>query len=210
MGADAGTLLEPLSCGLNGMRGIPFETMDHVVVIGAGIIGTLNGLIAKARGAKRVSLFNRSRGRLDVIGRLGLPIDDLVDMSVSDPEAWISRETARRGVDAVIVSASVKCLGSRGLGWLARGGHLSLFAGMPKSDAVEPLDLNLIHYRELHVHGANSSVRRDYLEALDMLASGAIDGNRLITHRFPLKDFAQAVKTQSDPGSGALKVVILP
>lgn len=210
MDAEIGTLLEPLSCGLNGLRSIPFEGMRHVIVAGAGIIGVLNGLIARARGARRVSIFNRSPERLAVLAGLGLPFDDLVDTGRIDPEAWIRAETGGRGADCVIVSASGRQVAGRGLGWLARDGHLSLFAGMPKSDCVEPMDLNLIHYRELHLHGANSSVRRDYLEALELLASGRIEGKSLITHRFLLKEFAQAIRTQSDAGSGALKVVIHP
>jgi L-iditol 2-dehydrogenase len=210
MDAEVGTLLEPLSCGINGLRDIPLEGMRHVVVIGAGVIGVLNGLIARARGAKRVSIFNRSQDKLDVIAKLGLPFDDLINMSKLDPDAWIQEHTGGRGVDCVIVSASVKSLGSRGMGWLARNGHLSLFAGMPKSDCIEAIDLNLIHYRELHLHGANSSVRRDYLEAMRFLDSGKIDGKSLITHRFPLKEFAQAVKVQNDSRSGALKVIIKP
>jgi L-iditol 2-dehydrogenase len=210
MDAEIGTLLEPLSCGINGLRDIPLETMRHVVVIGAGVIGVLNGLIARARGAKRVSIFNRSQDKLDVIAKLGLPFDDLINMSKTDPEAWIKENTGGRGVDCVIVSASVKSLGGRGMKWLARNGHLSLFAGMPKSDSVEPLDLNLIHYSELHIHGANSSVRRDYLEAMAFLSTGKINGKSLITHRYPLKEFAQAVKTQNDASSGSLKVIIKP
>ncbi len=210
MDAEVGTLLEPLSCGINGLRDIPLEDMRHVVVIGAGVIGVLNGLIARARGAKRVSIFNRSQDKLDVIAKLDLPFDDLINMSKTDPDAWIKEQTGGRGVDCVIVSASVKSLGSLGMGWLARNGHLSLFAGMPKSDSIEPIDLNLIHYRELHLHGANSSVRRDYLEALRFLDSGKINGKSLITHRFPLQEFAQAVKVQNDSRSGALKVIIKP
>ena len=210
MDAELGTLLEPLSCGINGLRDIPFAGMGHVGVVGAGVIGTLNGLIARARGAKRVSIFNRSRGKLDVLAGLRLPFDDLVNMAVTDPAAWIAGETGGRGLDCVILSASEKSLAGRCLPWLARGGHLSLFAGMPKDDCVEPIDLNLIHYRELHLHGANSSVRRDYEEAMEMLTSGRIDGKSLITDRFPLKEFAAAVRKQNDPASGALKVVILP
>lgn len=208
--ADLGTLLEPLSCCINGLRMMPIESMQHVVVIGAGVIGVLNGLLARARGAKRVTLMNRSGTRLELVRKLGLPFDDLVDMSAVNPDEWVKEATRGRGVDAVIVSASVKSLGSRALQWLARDGHLSLFAGMPKSDCVEPLDLNLIHYRELHLHGANSSVRRDYLEARDFLASGRIDGKALVTHRFPLKDFGEAVTAQNDSRSGALKIIIRP
>ena len=210
MDAELGTLLEPLSCGINGLRDIPFEGMGHVGIVGAGVIGTLNGLIARARGAKRVTIFNRSQGKLDVLAKLGMPFDDMVNMAVTSPEAWIEAETGGRGLDCVILCASEKSLAGRSLPWLARGGHMSLFAGMPKSDCVEPIDLNLIHYRELHLHGANSSVRRDYDEALEMLASGRIDGKTLITDRFPLREFAAAVRAQNDAASGALKVVILP
>lgn len=208
--ADRATLLEPLSCGINGLRGIPLEGMDHVVVVGAGVIGVLNGLIARARGAKRVTLMNRSGTRLDLAKKLGLPFDDFLDMSKTDPAAWVAEQTRGKGVDAVILSASVKTLASRALSWLARDGHMSLFAGMPKSDCVEPLDLNLIHYRELHLHGANSSVRRDYLEALEFLESGRIDGGALVTHRFPLQAFQEAIAAQADSRSGALKIIIRP
>jgi L-iditol 2-dehydrogenase len=210
MDFDCGTLLEPLSCGINGLRCIPLEEMEHVVIIGAGVIGVLNGLIAKARGAKRVSIFNRSKGRLDLIQKMGLPFDDLIDMSATDPGAWVKAQTKGRGVDCVVVSASEKSLGSLGLGLLAINGHLSLFAGMPKSNPIEPMDLNLIHYRELHVHGANSSVGRDYKEALSYLNSGKIDGKSLITHRFPLSEFKEAVVVQNDARAGALKVIVHP
>lgn len=207
---DIGTLLEPLSCGINGLRGIPLEDMEHVVVIGAGVIGVLNGLIARARGAKRVSIFNRSAGKLAILEKLGLPFDDLVDMSKTDCDAWVKEATRGRGVDCVIVSASVKTLGSMAINWLARDGHLSLFAGMPKSDCVEPIDLNVIHYKELHVHGANSSVRRDYLEALAFLESGRINGRQLITHTFSLKEFVKASQAQRDAASGSLKIIVRP
>jgi len=210
MPAEIGTLLEPLSCGINGLRYIPLEGMDHVGIVGAGVIGVLNGLIAKARGAKRVTIFNRSSAKLDVIKKLGLPFDHLVDYSKTDAAKWISQQTGGRGLDAVVLSASEKDLIPMSMPWLARGGHMSLFAGLPKSDPVAPIDLNVIHYKELHLHGANSSVRRDYEEALQMLTDGRIDGRALITHRFPLSQFPEAVKTQNDPKSGALKVIVLP
>jgi L-iditol 2-dehydrogenase len=210
MPAEIGTLLEPLSCGINGLRDIPLEGMNHVGIVGAGVIGVLNALIARARGARRVTIFNRSAGKLDVIKKLGLPIDDLVDYSKTDAAKWISEATGGRGLDAVVLSASEKELIPMSMPWMARGGHMSLFAGLPKSDCTAPIDLNVIHYKELHLHGANSSVRRDYEEALQMLTDGRIDGRSLITHRFPLRDFPAAVKTQNDPKSGALKVIVLP
>ena len=60
--AEEGTLIEPLSCCVNGMKYFPMETMGHVVVLGGGIIGVMNGLVAKARSAKPSQswTFNRS------------------------------------------------------------------------------------------------------------------------------------------------------
>jgi L-iditol 2-dehydrogenase len=205
-----GTLIEPLSCCVNGMRCIPLEGMDTVAVFGGGIIGVLNGLVAKARGAKRVVIFDVAQDRLDLLKSLDLPFDGFVNSRENDPVAWIKLFTSGRGANAVVVAASVKQLVPLGLKMLARDGHLSIFAGMPKSEPVEPLDLNLIHYPELHVHGANSSVRRDYFEARDLIERGKVDAKALVTHIFSLDDFNKAVEIQGNPASGALKVIIKP
>jgi L-iditol 2-dehydrogenase len=210
MSAAAATLIEPLSCCVNGMRHIPFGDMGLAVVFGGGIIGVLNGLVAKARGCRQVAIVDVSAERLALLQRLGLPFDHFLNSRTGDPVAAVRQLTGGRGADAVVVAASVKALVAVGLKMLARDGHLSIFAGMPKSDPVEPLDLNLIHYLELHVHGANSSVQRDYLEARDLIADGKIKADALVTHTFSLDRFHEAVKVQGDPASGALKVVIVP
>jgi len=208
--AEQGTLIEPLSCCVNGMAYIPMETLEHVVIFGGGIIGVLNGLVAKARGARCVTIMDVSPERLDLLRRLGLPFDNLVNSRQTDPADWVKEHTGGRGVDAVVVAASVKALVTVGMGLLARAGHLSIFAGMPKSDPVDRIDLNAIHYRELNVHGANSSAIDAYLAARDLVVEGKVFADRLVTHKFPLADFNKAFATQSDPASGALKVVIVP
>ncbi len=210
MSAEAGTLIEPLSCCVNGMRCIPFENGGHVVVFGGGIIGVLNALVAKARGAREITIMDVSQERLDLHRRLKLPFDNLVNTAKINPVDWVKQNTGGRGVDAVVVAASVKSIVPVGIKILARSGHLSIFAGMPKSDPIEQIDLNLIHYLELHVHGANSSVQKDYLEARDLIESGKINADALVTHKFGLADFNRAVEVQGNPSSGAMKVVIIP
>lgn len=207
---EEATILEPLSCCINGMRIIPLEEAQSVVVFGGGIIGVLNGLVAKARGAKSVTIMDVSQDRLDLLEKLNLPFDNYVNSGVVSPEEWVIENTNGRGVDVVVVAASVKSLVNQGMQLLARDGHLSIFAGMPKSDPTDVLDLNLIHYSELHIHGANSSVKRDYTEAERMISSGLIDCSALITHVFSLDEFNEAVAIQSNPKSGALKVIIKP
>jgi L-iditol 2-dehydrogenase len=210
LSAEAGTLIEPLSCCVNGMQYMPMETLEHVVIFGGGIIGTLNGLVAKARGARCVTVMDVSQERLDLLKGLGLPFDHYVNSKQTDPAQWVKDHTGGRGVDAVVVAASVKPLVGVGMKLLAKGGHLSIFAGMPKPDSVDPIDWNVIHYNEINLHGANSSAIASYLTARDMIVSGKVDTRPLVTHRFKLDDFNKAVATQADPSSGALKVVIVP
>ncbi|MBI2438327.1 MAG: zinc-binding dehydrogenase, partial [Lentisphaerae bacterium] len=210
LSAEIGTLIEPLSCCVNGMKYIPLELAEHVVIFGGGIIGVLNGLVARARGAKRITIMDVSSTRLNLLKKLGLPFDDLVNSGTADPQEWVRTATGGRGVDAVVVAASVKNLVAVGLSLLRRAGHLSIFAGMPKSDPLLPLDTNRIHYYELNLHGANSSSQEEYLKARDFLVAGKIDGRALVTHRFRLEEFNEAVRTQSDPASGSLKIVIIP
>ncbi len=210
MSAETATLLEPLSCCINGMRCIPLEDAQHVLIFGGGIIGVLNGLVAKARGAKQITIADISQERLDLLRQLKLPFDNYINTKKQEPVDSIQRTTGKSEVDVVVVAASVKSLVATGMKLLARSGHLSIFAGMPKSDPVDAIDLNHIHYSELHIHGANSSVRIDYLKARDYLTSGEIDGNALITHNFPLERFNDAVAIQANPASGAMKVIISP
>jgi len=207
---ELGTLIEPLSCCVNGMKYIPLETSEHVLIFGGGIIGVLNGLVARARGARRITIMDVSTDRLNLLQKLGLPFDDFVSSRDHKPDEWVKAATHGRGVDAVVVAASVKQLVTVGIKLLKRSGHLSIFAGMPKSDPTELTDLNLIHYLELNLHGANSSALAEYLTARDFLVNGKIDGRKLVTHTFPLAQFNEAVKVQANPASGSLKVVIKP
>lgn len=210
MSANLGTLIEPLSCCINGIRIIPFENMNHVVVFGGGIIGVLNGMVAKFRGAKTVTIIDVSQERLDLLIRLGLPLDNFINSSKVKLEEWVKNQTNGKGAEAVVVAASVKSLVPVGLKLLARDSHLSIFSGMPKSDSVELIDLNLIHYSELHIHGANSSAYRDYIEAREMIMDRKAEFEKLVTHEFKLSDFNIAVDIQGNPVNQSLKVIIVP
>lgn len=56
---------------------------------------------------------------------------------------------------------------------------------MPKSDAAEPRDLNLIPYRAMHSHGADSSVQGEYMETASRLE---VPGKLRFPHFFNLNE----------------------
>jgi L-iditol 2-dehydrogenase len=90
----------------------------------------------------------------------------------------------------------------------AKRARVVYFAGLPKHDPVSPLDMNELHYKELAILGAYGATHRQYRITMDYLDRRQEDLSRVVTHRFPLEDIAQAFETIRS-GSG-LKTVILP
>jgi len=207
---EEASIVEPFSCVINGWD--PFKDRDPgfvTVVIGAGIIGMLHAEYAKQKGAK-VILANRTAPRLLLAQKIGLPADAFVDASKQNAVQRVRELTDGLGASVVVCAASDKDVQRDALEMAAVDADISYFAGIPKDDQYVALDTNLIHYNELHVHGANASNRRQYLEAVDLIASGKVDVRKLITHRFALEKIEEAVRTLEDRSMNAIKVIVDP
>ena len=67
--------------------------------------------------------------------------------------------------------------------------------------------------KELDVRGAHLGPFR-YPLAIDYLSRGLIDAGRLVTHRYPLERFGDALETmyvgRADDGSESIKMVLVP
>jgi len=178
-------------------------------VIGAGIIGMLHTEYAKQKGAK-VLLVNRSAPRLILAKKIGLAADVFVDASTCNPVEKVRELTGGLGADVVICATSSKDVQAEGLEMAAVDADISLFAGVPSDDPYVTLNTNLVHYNELHVHGANASNRKQYLEAVNLIASGKVGVDKFITHKFPLEKIGEAIQTLEDRGLDAIKVIVDP
>jgi L-iditol 2-dehydrogenase len=207
---DEAAIVEPLSCVLNGWE--PFKKRSEgftTVVMGAGPIGMLHSEYAKSLGS-RVILVNRTAPRLRLAEKIGLSADVVVDASECDVVERVIQLTDSVGANAVICAASSKEIQEQALEMAAVDADVSYFAGISKDDPLAMINTNLLHYKELHVHGANASNRRQYLAAVDLIASGKIGVKKIITHRFPLGKIDEAIRTAEDRSMNALKVIVDP
>jgi len=109
------------------------------------------------------------------------------------------------------------CVGSAStlqdsLRW-ARAGGTVVIVGV--KFARLKLDLNPIWYQEVdlvgtYAHGAEpwgGESRHTYDLVIDLMRQGKLSVDGLITHRFPLSQWHQAVRTASDKRNGTIKVV---
>jgi len=207
---EEASIVEPFSCVINGWTSFKKRQKGFTAcVIGAGIIGMLHTEYAKQKGA-RVILVNRSAPRLMIAKKIGLPADHFVNAEEYNPVERVKELTDGFGADVVICAASSKEVQRIALEMAAVDADISFFAGVPKDDPYVNLDANLIHYNELHIHGANASNRSQYLEAVDLIASGRVNVKKFITHKFPLEKIEEAIRTLEDRSTGAIKVIIDP
>jgi len=207
---EAAALVEPLSCVLNGWE--PFKKRAEgftTVVMGAGPIGMLHSEYAKSQGSK-VILVNRTAPRLELAKKIGLKVDEFIDAGKCNVVERIMDLTEGIGANVVICAASSKEMQKQALEIAAVDADISYFAGISKDDPFNTIDTNLLHYKELHVHGANASNRKQYLDAIDLIASGKIDVKKIVTHKFQLEKIEEAMRATEDRNMNALKVIIDP
>ena len=206
MDAAFATLVEPVSSCVNAQEKADVKLGDTVAVIGSGPIGCIHVALAKARGASAVFVVDIDPGRLELSLLFGA--DALVDASGEDAIAAIRRLTGGKGASVVIAATPAPVASVQAVEMARKGGRVLQFGGLPKDDSKPGVDMNTIHYNGLHVIGTTTFAPRHNALALDLIASGRLPAERLVTHRFALEDFAEGAALAL--AGKALKAVFFP
>jgi L-iditol 2-dehydrogenase len=201
------SLAEPLGCVINAYSRTRVGLKDSVVVFGAGPIGIMHALVARAQGAQRVVMLDVNAARLE--GARGFDIDDtvLVSSDGAHLEA-VKALTNGEGPSVVIVAVSAASACADALVMAGKGGRVNFFAGLPKTNPSASLDLNQVHYKELEISGSFSENAHDFQAAKALIESGRFPANRIVTHELPLSRINDAWGLMAS--GEALKVTILP
>jgi len=208
LSAEEGSFIEPLACCVRAVERTPLMPGDSVVVIGLGSIGLLMLQAARmtnphTRTGVRVFGVDIAPERLQLARELGA--DGVFLASTSDEEhelyAQLAPSTEGRGADAVILTAVGARPFKQALNCVRKGGAIHLFAA--RAGAV-PIDLETIYQRELTILSTYSSSPAALRTARDLLASGKVRVDGIISHRLPLDRFAEGLTLMQE--RRALKV----
>jgi len=198
---DVAPLLEPMACCINGQYEMALGEQDRgkdlptesLVIFGAGPIGLLHLMLAKAKGLDAITVVEPIQYRREMADQLGADI-------ICPPEAFDEAEN----YDAAILAVGKPELINLAQKVVKRSGKVSLFAGFDAGASVT-IDPNLIHYKQLHISGAPESRRGDFAEALSLVTRAKVDPSPLIAHRFSLDQYRKAFQMAAD--RSALKVI---
>jgi L-iditol 2-dehydrogenase len=198
------SLAEPLSCVLGGQTAVRLSAGESVLIYGAGPMGLLHILAARAAGAAIIIAVDPNVARLTMARELGAT--HAVQSDEVDLRTRVDEITGGEGLDVVITAVPVPEIVPEGLSLLGIFGRICLFAGLPKDRAIFELDGNLIHYKNLFVTGTTGGCNADYAKSLNLITSGAVPVEGIISHRFSLQQLSEAYETAL-AGCG-MKIVI--
>jgi threonine dehydrogenase-like Zn-dependent dehydrogenase len=191
MAPRVAALAEPLAVGIHGLNRAAIESGQRVLVVGGGSIGLLALAGAVARGAE-VDLSARHPHQaaageaLGATNRMAVDYDVVIDAAGTQTALDAAMGAARPG-GAVL---------SLGTYWDPV--HLDTGFGMREVSLIPASTYG-------HQHG-----RREFLDAVDLLAARPEIADAVVTHEVPLAEAARAFAIAGDRASGALKVLIAP
>lgn len=205
------TLAEPLTVAIDVALRADIPLNGEVAVWGAGPIGIMACKIAKLRGARRVFIVGsprdtpRSRFRLELAREFG------ADVTISGNEDAVDeiKGAVDDGVDRVLMTAPPSAIPAA-LRVCRFGGIVALIGLEERANQTIELDINAFHFQKLQMRASHAIPNHYFPMALDLLARGVIDPDRIITHVFQLSEFRLAFETANISDEHVGKVVIEP
>ena len=199
-----GALVEPLAVCVRGVRRAGVGLGDRVLVLGAGTIGLLCVLTARAAGAAEVAVTARHPHQQEAAAAFGamvFPTADEAAAALGDSWADVVLETV--GGRAPTLTDAVR---------LARpGGRIGMLGIFDRAAPLPGLDFST---KELELIGSNcyarAGIRSDFDLAVSLLSGHADQVRTIVTHRFPLDDVNEAFRTAADKAERSIKVAIHP
>ena len=195
MDPSEAAFVEPVGTVCQGIRKLRVQQGEKIVVIGAGTMGVLNALVAKAEGCE-VMITEMMDKKIEVAKELGL---NVVDVKEKDPVEAVKEWTDGRGVDAVILAVGVTAANDQALEMIKRlhGRILMFAAGYPAPELH--VDSNLIHYRKMELIGTFSADKCDFERAAELMREKKIDLSKLVEAKYKLDDVEQAFEAAIVP-----------
>jgi len=201
---EQAAMVEPVAVGLHSINLTPVSLNDSVVVVGAGMIGIFIIQLLKAAGCGKVFAVDLEQEKLDLALKLGA--DAGLNPKTCDVAAEVMKSTGNRGADiafeAVGIGATVNCA----LSCVRKGAAVTLVGNAePNID----FPVQQVVTRQLRVQGS-CAICGEYETVLEMIESGKVNTDIILSARAPLSEGAAWFKRLYDKEKGLMKVILKP
>jgi len=202
---EEGTLIEPLSCALRGLKKSGLREGDTVVIIGCGVSGLLHVQMAKLLGAGVIIATDFIEYKLQKAEKLGA--DYTINPQKEDLKKKIRAINQGRLADVVVVTPGSSFAIEQGISVADKGATVYIF-GPPAPDDKLSFIPNYLFFSEINIISSYSSYIAETTAALSYIQKGRINCKELITHRFSLDKIGDAMKLAAE-AKESLKIVVI-
>jgi L-iditol 2-dehydrogenase len=198
---ELAALVEPLAVAVHGLHLVDLAYGDRVLILGSGSIGLMTALAARAMGAAEVIATYRHDHQAEAVAAAGadrtVHADRITTLVGEKPDIVV--ETVGGHADTL----------NHAVGLVRAGGRVSLLGLFPSPPQINALAVML---NEVSVVGGitycRPGARSDFETAQRIIEGDSERARRLITHRFPLAETAQAFRAAADKSTRSLKVQV--
>ncbi len=201
---EEAALTEPLSVALHALNVSRASPGDHVMVVGAGVIGLMVLQALMARGFKHVVVADIDPDKLRMARELGASI--MLNPDVDDIKSSVGQVTDYRGMDVVFEAVGIQKTVDLSFEGLRKGGTITLIGNL--SPTVQ-MPLQQIVTQEIRVQGS-CAICGEYPEALRLLEEEKINSELMISKTEPLADGQEWFDRLYNKEKGLLKVILRP
>lgn len=215
MSAEEGALCEPLAVAVHACRRGGVTQGSRVLVTGAGPVGLLCAMTARAFGASHVTLTDVNVGRLAFAAQHGMAHATVHVAGLSPQEAAAKVKQAAGGPANVVIECCGFTQAVQTAIYSSAPGAAVVLVGMGSNEVALPLLEASV--REVDLRPV-FRYRNAYPAAVELIASGAVNVKPLITHRIPVtsmegpqpaqaQEAVQGFDIARDPTAGSIKVM---
>lgn len=198
-------LIEPFCISYHGVTRGQVKPGDKVLVVGAGTIGVLAAVAAKAKGAE-VTICDVAPEKLDYAYQAFGLAHKLLNASPEAFAAGVAELTQGNGYDVTIEAVGMPETFQNCIDAACFGGRLVLI-GVSKRN-INDFFFTIIQKKELNIFGSRNALKSDFLELIELVRSGAVDLEKIVTNEYAWTDAPQAFAEFSANAGKMLKVVL--
>ena len=203
---DRASFVEPINTCVKGVAQLALQPEGVVAILGQGPIGLMFTMLVKRSGATMVATDTMPYRR-----ELALKFGAAAALDPRDPglEERIREMTGGRGADVVIIAASASGIVEQAVRYSRPGARILLFAQTSHQERIELSGADIC-VGERVVFGSYSASVDLQRESADLVFSGALPVEDLVSHRFPLNQIQAGIDLALHPEPKSLKIIVQP
>lgn len=198
----AAAVIEPLAVLIHGLHMSGFEALDTAVIVGAGPIGILCGIMLKHAGASKIFISDVAEKRLKIAESLGMiPVNPAKE----NLEQVVKAATDGEGCDTFFECSGAAVPAMQMTDITRVRGKICIVS---VHKAPHEVNLRDVNFKEQAIVGTRVYTKDEFAQAAALTKELQPELERVVTHIVPLRDSEKVFDMIADTEQGTIKVAV--